>query len=161
MSKFNLQQELLFRTIKIIDIGYIALLYFIIAYFLGYYLDLLFVYLYGTKYDTKSEIILILEILSQVIVIGIILYIGRNIVELIPFPLDGINGFEHQRVKELKNAGLFTVYLITFQFHLQDKIMFVKKKQWATVRDLVDVKKSDGSLTNSHVNSFDNAEHVN
>ncbi len=82
--------------------------------------------MYGTKYETKSRFTITLEILSQIIVIGILTYIVKNVIELIPFPLNGISGFDHMRVKELKSAGFFTVFLVMFQFHLQDKIKFLK-----------------------------------
>jgi len=126
MATFNLQKELIIRTIKIIDIGYIAILYFISAYFLGYYLDSFFVYLYGIKYETKTQFILLLEILSQIIAIGIVTYIVKNLIELIPFPLNGISGFDHQRVKELKSAGFFTVFIVIFQTNFQNKLSYVK-----------------------------------
>ena len=120
------KNELLFRIIKIIDIAYIAILYFIVGYFLGYYIDEFFVFIYGTEFQKKSKYVLILEILSQVISIGIISYIGRNLVELIPFPLDGVNGFIHQRVRELKSGAFLTVFIVMFQYSMQDKLIYLK-----------------------------------
>ena len=46
--------------------------------------------------------------------IGIVFYVVRNIVPLIPFPLDGVYGFKHERVKELINA---TMFVITFLYY--------------------------------------------
>lgn len=123
------KNELLFRVIKIIDIAYIALLYFIVAYFLGHYVDLFFTKLYGTDFTNKSNFILSLEVLSQIICIGIITYIGRNLVELIPFPLEGVNGFVHKRVKELTSGAFLTVFLVMFQYSMQDKLLFIKKRK--------------------------------
>ena len=121
--------EILFRTIKIIDIAYITVLFFIFAYIPGYYLNELFMYIYGTDFDKKTNTILYLEVLSQIICIGIITYIGRNLVQLIPFPLDGVNGFEHSRVKELSSGGFITVFLVMFQYSMQDKLVFIKNRQ--------------------------------
>jgi len=118
--------EILFRIIKIIDIAYIAILYFVFAYFPGYYLNSFFEYVYGTNYATKSNNELIGEVLVQVICISIISYIGRNVVQMVPFPLDGINGFVHSRVKELASGAFFTVFIIMFQYSMQDKLVYIK-----------------------------------
>ena len=122
------QNELLFRIIKIIDIAYITVLFFIFAYILGGYINSFFVYIYGTDYEKKSNFILTLEVLSQIIFIGIVCYIGRNLIEHIPFPLDGINGFVHKRVKELGSGAFITVFLVMFQYYMQDKIVFIKNR---------------------------------
>ena len=118
--------EILFRIIKIIDIAYIAILYFVFDYFPGYYLNSFFEYAYGTNYATKSNNELIGEVLVQVICISIISYIGRNVVQMVPFPLDGINGFVHSRVKELASGAFFTVFIIMFQYSMQDKLVYIK-----------------------------------
>ena len=44
--------------------------------------------------------------------------------ELIPSPFDAIMGFEHLRVKELKNADIFTFVFIMFQSHLKNKLNY-------------------------------------
>ena len=122
------QNELLFRVIKIIDIAYITVLFFIFAYILGGYINSFFKYIYGIDYEKKSNFILSLEILSQIIVIGIASYIGRNLIEYIPFPLDGIDGFNHKRMKELTSGSFIVVFLIMFQYDMQDKIVFIKNR---------------------------------
>ena len=128
MSKFNLQNEIILRSIKLVDIGYIAALSFIIAYFFGYYLDRLFVYFYGTDHAHKSAFILSLEILSQIIAVGMVSYISRNVFELIPFPLNGIYGYDHLRLKEMKTPGGFLmIFLVMFQYQLQNKIILVRQ----------------------------------
>ena len=121
--------ELLFRTIKIIDIGYITVLYFVCAYFPATFLDSFFSKLYGVDFDKRSDTVLIMEVVSQIICIGIVAYVGRNLVQLIPFPLDGINGFVHSRVKELSSGAFFTVFLVMFQYTMQDKLTFIKNRR--------------------------------
>ena len=112
-----------------IDIGYITCVYFFAGYLGAKYLDLFFnKYLGkidpGTKY-TKNH--LISHILIQVSITGIISYIGRNIIQLIPFPLDNYHGFDHSKVKEVSSGALLTVFLVMFQNNLSNKITYFKQ----------------------------------
>jgi hypothetical protein len=120
-------RDAIFRVIKISDIAFITVCYFIVGYNMGFYIDTFFTNLYGTEYNTKSKNVLLIEVVSQIMFIGIASYIGRNIVQLIPFPLDGVYGFEHLRVKEVASGGFLTVFLVMFQYSMQDKILYIKK----------------------------------
>jgi len=124
---YNLKKDIILRTIKIVDISYIVVLYFIVGYLLGYNLDIIFLQIFGNDYKSKSKNVLILEVLLQIMIIGILSYIGRNIVLLIPFPLDGFYGFDHTLVREVRTGSFLTVFLLMFQFHLQDKINYIRK----------------------------------
>uniref|UniRef100_A0A6C0L915 Uncharacterized protein n=1 Tax=viral metagenome TaxID=1070528 RepID=A0A6C0L915_9ZZZZ len=121
--------NILFRITKIIDIAFVAVLFFSIAYCFGYYLNVFFTNFYGLDFIKKTNAVLLLEVLSQIVCIAVVIYIGRNIVELIPSPLDGINGLVHKQLKELKSGAFFTIFIIMFQYSMQDKLALIKKRR--------------------------------
>jgi type IV secretory pathway TrbL component len=55
---------------------------------------------------------IVLELILFFWFVGIFWYIARNIVPLIPFPFDGIFGYDHFKVKELHSATLFATMLL-------------------------------------------------
>ena len=122
-------KEIVLRFIKIIDIGYITVLYFIFAIFLAQSLDHIFIRLFGDDYESKGKYKVFLEFLCQIILTGIVAYIGRNVIQLIPFPLDGLYGFIHMRVKEVSSGSLLTSITSMFQLSLQEKISYLRKMQ--------------------------------
>jgi hypothetical protein len=118
--------ELIIRSIKVIDIGYIAVIYFTLAFFISGSIDK-----WLGKFEAKarkSTLRLAAEVILHIWCIGVIVYIVRNIVERIPFPLNGIRGFEHRRVKELSNAAVFTFVMLFFQKHLRHKLEYLYER---------------------------------
>ena len=74
---------------------------------------------------SKSTFRLLIEIYINVSLIAIMAYIIKNVVELIPFPLDGYYGFDHKRVKELSGGSIFAFALFYYQYGLRVKIKYV------------------------------------
>jgi hypothetical protein len=124
----NLNNKLILYGIEIIDIIYTIFIYFFIAYTMSYYIDSFFTKLYGVDYKSKSVYILLLEVVVQVTAILIITFIGRNICPFIPFPLDGYNGYNHNILKELASGGPLNLFLMMFQYNMQNKLAFVKER---------------------------------
>ena len=56
---------------------------------------------------------------------GIIIYLVTNIVELIPSPFNGVCGFEHLRLKELKNGVVFVFVFLYFQKNFKSKLQLL------------------------------------
>lgn len=108
-------------AIKMIDIGFLTALYFV----LGMIVSALFDNLYGpfdeAAEEAKSTFRLWGEIILQLALVGIAVYLLRNLVEMIPFPLDGFFGFEHQNVKEL-SGGIVLTFSILNQNVLRRKV---------------------------------------
>ena len=114
-----------FRFVKILDIGYTTLLYFVLAIVIASLMDIL----YG-KYDTerekqKSVTRKTLDLVGMIWLNGIIIYVVRNIAALIPSPFNGLYGFQHNRLKELDSAYVFDFVLIYNQPNLVKRMEIV------------------------------------
>ena len=119
------QKEFVVRGIKILDIGYITAVYFALGLVCATIFDN-----YLGKFDEKKEnkktlLRSTLELLLHLWITGVIIYIVRNIIPMIPFPLEGIYGFEHRRVKEVSSAGMFAVAFLLFQKYYQAQVKYV------------------------------------
>lgn len=128
MDKDRLKKELKIRSIKMIDLGFISVIYFIIGIIGAKLFDKGYNKIFGKFNEEtekkKSQIRLFVEICIHFSLIGIFIYIARNLAELVPFPLNGIAGFEHRRMKELSGGTNFVLgfTFLFFQTNLRNKI---------------------------------------
>jgi len=116
------------RLIKILDIGYISILYFFLGYYIAKFLDNTYNKYLGIIDNKKkyNKLLLIYEIIFQTFVTGIIIYFVRNIIYLIPFPLNKYHGFDHLKVKEVTSVGLLSTFVIMFQTNMTNRIIYFK-----------------------------------
>ena len=141
-KKENMLDIIIFKCIKFTDIAYVSTLFFIVGYYFGIYIDYFCLYLFGKNFNEKQMIYLMLEILFQIILVSIFAYIGRNLVEKIPFPLDGTFGFVHQNLKELNAIGFINIFIYSFQYYMQDKLDFIKNQRDTSSNTINKEKKS-------------------
>ena len=114
--------------IKMIDIGLVAMYFFVVGILVARLFDYVLSKLQPKNYKDISLFQLFLEIILQLFALGIIAYIVRNIIKLIPFPLDGIAGYNHRELKELEGGEVMSLVLIVFSKNLQDKILYFIEK---------------------------------
>jgi len=124
----NYKKEIIIRSIKIFDIGFITTLYIVLGVILAIICDKYFSKF--DKYEEEKKPIwqIILEIILYAWFIGIVVYFVRNLVPLIPFPLTGVYGFEHLKVKEVTSASAFLITFIYLQENYQDKLKYLRSK---------------------------------
>ena len=119
-----------FLAVKLIDIGLVSVYFFIF----GIAVAKVFDYIYGEfdseQYKGYSNIRLFLEIVVHLFLLGVVAYVLRNIVELIPFPFEGVGGFKHERLKELEGGHVMAIVMILFQKNLQNKIVYFVKEMF-------------------------------
>ena len=110
------------RGLKILDIGYIACIYFVVGIALAKVFDKLFGPFDEKEEAKKSFLRKTLELIGMMWVFGTVAYIIRNLIEFVPSPFNGYYGFNHLLVKELKNAAVFTFVFLYFQAHFKTKL---------------------------------------
>ena len=126
--KMPLLQNVLIRLNKMIDIGFITTIYFIMGAIVANIITG-----FQTKFDSKEndKNTLLKNIFSLVILIwtnGVLIYFARNIIELIPYPFDNYFGFHHKKVKELGAATAFTFVLLYYQPNLNNMMKYLKNR---------------------------------
>lgn len=119
-----MEHDLLMRGIKLLDIGYINILYVFVALVFAKITDYMMGQFDSTQEIKKEKPRLTLEFILALWIYGIAIYIARNFVGLIPFPLDGYQGFEHRLVKELGSATAFTFTYVLFSDYIKSKMLF-------------------------------------
>ena len=129
VKKMPILQDFLIRTNKMIDIGYITTIYFILGAIVANMITK-----FQTEFNNKEEDkrTVIKSSLSLVLLIwtnGVLIYFARNLVELIPYPFDNFFGFHHKKVKELGAATAFTFVLLYYQPNL-NKMMKYLTVRW-------------------------------
>lgn len=120
----TLSDNILMRMIKIVDIGYIAVLYMICSMVFAALTDSVMGQFDPSAEAKKSTMQLTAELVLTVWLYGVLIYTVRNLVELVPFPMDGYRGFNHRKVKELGSAMVFTFTFVLFSNYLKSKIVF-------------------------------------
>jgi len=108
--------------IKFIAISYVSVLHVIIAICLSRLIDKIIPEIEvdeTTKLEPRVRCITLLFI--NIVVAGIAAYLIRNIVEKIPFPLDGKYGYKHSMLKENKGIVVSGYLLMYYQTKLKQR----------------------------------------
>lgn len=125
--QMNLFDELKIRSIKILDIGFVTILYLAIA--------ALCVKLFDFEYDAKMDTAMTVFVLTlEIWLFGVLVYISRNIVQAIPFPLDGVAGYSHKMLKEIDSAWVFGFVFLALSHNMQDRMIHVWRGADAVAR---------------------------
>ena len=128
-KKMPLLQDILIRTNKMIDIGYITTIYFILGAVVANTITKFQNEFNNKEEDKRTVIKSSLSLILLLWINGVLIYFARNLVELIPYPFDNFFGFHHKKVKELGAATAFTFVLLYYQPNL-NKMMKYLSVRW-------------------------------
>lgn len=117
-----------FLAVKLADIGLVTVYYFVFGILFAKGFDSVYGKFRKDDYDKKGQFMIFLEIILHLFLIGVVAYGLRNAVSAIPFPLDGVAGFQHRRLKELDGGYVLAVVLVLFQKNLMKKISYFSKR---------------------------------
>jgi hypothetical protein len=128
-KKMPVLQDILIRTNKMIDIGYITTIYFILGAIVANAITKFQKEFNNKEEDKRTVIKSSLSLILLIWTNGVLIYFARNLVELIPYPFDSFFGFHHSKVKELGAATAFTFVLLYYQPNL-NKMMKYLTVRW-------------------------------
>jgi hypothetical protein len=118
----DIKSEVRFRFIKIMDIGYMVILYFIFGIFLSKITDKIFGGYSQEEIKAKSTIRLIIELIFTIWFNMVLFYAARNIMQIIPSPFNGLYGYDHSRLKEVTNTAVLGLTYLYFQSGFRIKL---------------------------------------
>jgi hypothetical protein len=121
----NFTHELIIRSIKIVDLGFTVSIYILLGLIVAKLMDKIEGPVNHKKIKEKPFYKILLELILFFWFVGIFWYIARNIVPLIPFPLDGIFGYDHFKLKELHSTTLFLTMLLLISKNYKEKINYL------------------------------------
>lgn len=117
--------DLTLRGIKLLDICFLTTIYFLVGTATAKLIDKVVGKFDKEKEDKKNVIRIFIETILFLSILGIAIYLIRNGVELIPFPLDGWYGFQHKKVKELSGGIILSFSILYFQNYLRAKLNYL------------------------------------
>jgi len=124
----SLTREARFRFIKIMDMGYMVILYFMFGVLLSMITDFIFGGYTEEEIKAKSTPRLILELIAMIWFNMILFYIARNIMQVIPSPFNGLYGYDHSRLKEITDTAILGFTYLYFQNELRSKLLELKRR---------------------------------
>lgn len=125
-----------FLVAKTTDIALSSLYYFVFALTASMTLNFLteFYDSYTVKNNEKTLARLSFEVFFNIFFIVFMFWVIRNVVEAIPFPLEGYGGYAHAKLSLPTILILTSVTMVFFQTTLMDKVRQLNERMFAALR---------------------------
>ena len=102
-------------------VAWVGVLCFVFAFFVSRFIDN-----FTPKLDkAKPKWMTFLEVCLQFGIVAAIVYGARMVIKRVPFPLDGVAGYTHLELGELRSLPLMVFIFMFFQGKTQEKMKFL------------------------------------
>jgi len=109
--------------IRLLGVAYVGVLSFVLSYLASHWLDKITPPL--NEKIPKWKIFA--EVSLQFGLIGALIFLSRGLIKKIPFPLEGVSGYIHSQLGELRSLPLIVFIFMFFQQRTQDKMRYLIK----------------------------------
>jgi len=142
-----LGKDLSYKTVKGLDIAYLAVIQFVFAIFINVGLDK-FLLPQQEKLDEHDNIITDFVLLCMMIALLVTLsYFGRRIIRQVPSPFDLIAGFEHHTLPELTDITTITSFILLTSGYIEMRISKIRNYFGLNTKFFnIDEKKDQGIM---------------
>lgn len=106
------------HVIRLLGVFWVGALSFLFAFLVSTILDKI-----TPEFDkNKPKWKTFLEVTIQFGVVAVIVFLSRGFIKKIPFPLEGVAGYVHSQLGELRSLPLMVFIFMFFQKKTQDKM---------------------------------------
>jgi hypothetical protein len=126
-----------FVVAKTADIALTSVYYFLLALAASIALNFLSQFYDAYTLDNrqeKSTLRLMFEIMANIFFVVFTFWVIRNVVERIPFPLEGYGGYQHAKLSLPTILLLTSVTMLFFQTALMDKVRDLNERIFARTK---------------------------
>jgi hypothetical protein len=111
--------------IRLLGVAYVGALSFLLAFIVSHWLDKMTPSL--DKRHPKWRVIL--GLILQFAIIGALMYMTRGLIKKVPFPLNGVYGYNHSQLGELRALPLIVFIFMFYQTKTQEKMRYLVETQ--------------------------------
>ncbi len=125
-----------FITAKMTDLALVTFYYLALGILFSIVLQMVTKFHDAYTPGPKSTPRLFLEVVANIFFVAATFWVIRNVVERIPFPLDGFGGYKHSKLSTTTTSAIAALTLILFQTTLHDKVVDLNNRLFQKTKNL-------------------------